>query len=147
MSGAPGFAATLVFQVRALANGIPGDLSLLAEKGLQVAAVLLVAVVVNRLVRALSRRIIRAVDDGDPHTLTAAEQRGHTIAQLLNSVGGVTIMVTAGLTILSFFVPIAPLLASVGVAGLAISFGAQSLVKDVSADSSSSWRISLPLGT
>jgi small conductance mechanosensitive channel len=89
------------------------------------------AIIALRLVRALSRRIIKAVDDGDPTTFTAAEQRGHTIAQLLNSVGTVAIAISAGLTILSFFVPIAPLLASVGVAGLAISFGAQSLVKDV----------------
>jgi len=96
-----------------------------------VLAICLCPIVALRLVRALSNRIIKAVDDGDPTTFTAAEQRGHTIAQLLNSVGTAAIAISAGLTVLSFFVPIGPLLASVGVAGLAISFGAQSLVKDV----------------
>ncbi len=41
------------------------------------------------------------------------------------------ITIGAGLTILNLFINITPLLAGVGVAGLAISFGAQSLVKDV----------------
>jgi small conductance mechanosensitive channel len=50
---------------------------------------------------------------------------------LLNSVGVTAIAVGAILTILNLFIAIAPLLAGVGVAGLAISFGAQSLVKDI----------------
>ena len=118
-------------QVRVFADSLEGRLALPAQKGLQVAGVLTVAFIALRLVRIVAGRIIKAVDDGDPNTFTAAEQRGHTLAQLLNSVGTVTIVVGAGLTILNLFVPIAPLLAGVGVAGLAISFGAQSLVKDV----------------
>jgi small conductance mechanosensitive channel len=43
----------------------------------------------------------------------------------------VVIVTIAGLTVLSSFIDIGPVLASVGVLGLAISFGAQSLVKDV----------------
>ena len=131
MSSTTELLSVVPFQIRAAADALSGDLPVLAQRGLQVAAVLFAAIVANRLVRALSQRIIRAVDDGDPNTFTEAEQRGHTIAQLLNSVGSVAIVITAGLTILGFFVPIAPLLASVGVAGLAISFGAQSLVKDL----------------
>jgi len=120
-----------MLQIRAAADSLERRLPGLAEKGFQVVVVLIFAIVALRLVRALSNRIIKAVDDGDPTTFTAAEQRGHTIAQLLNSVGTAAIAISAGLTVLSFFVPIGPLLASVGVAGLAISFGAQSLVKDV----------------
>jgi small conductance mechanosensitive channel len=121
----------LPFQVRVAADAFQNGLPVAAQKGLQVVAVLLVAIIARRLVQVASRRIIRAVDDGDPNTFTMAERRGHTIAQLLNSVGSVAILIVSGLTILSFFVPIAPFLASIGVAGLAISFGAQSLVKDV----------------
>src|SRR5438093_868663 len=93
-------------QVRAFADSLEGRLPFLAQKGLQVAGVLLVAVIAYRLVRIISGRIIKAADDGDPNTLTAAEQRGQTLAQLLNSVGGVTIVVGAGLTVLNLFVPI-----------------------------------------
>ena len=71
------------------------------------------------------------MEDEDPTTVSAAEQRARTLGQLLNSIGGVVITIGAGLTILNLFINIAPLLAGVGVAGLAISFGAQSLVKDV----------------
>jgi small conductance mechanosensitive channel len=108
------------------------DYATLARQGLQVAGVLVLAVVLYRLLRLLTRRVERAVDDdGDPATRTMREQRARTLAQLLGSVGGTAIVVGAGLMILNFFFPIAPLLAGVGVAGLAISFGAQSLVKDV----------------
>ncbi|MBI4501625.1 MAG: mechanosensitive ion channel family protein [Gemmatimonadetes bacterium] len=128
---AAAFPSLFAVQVRALADSLQGELPGFAQKGLQVAGVLLVAIIALRLLRVLSGRIIKAVDDGNPDTFTAAEQRGHTLAQLLNSVGTVAIAIAAGLTILNFFVPIGPLLAGVGVAGLAISFGAQSLVKDV----------------
>ncbi len=131
MTAPVAFSPALLLQVRDLIEAFRGDMGVLGIKGLQVVAVLAVAIFANRVVHMVSRRIIRAVDDGDPTTFTAAEQRGHTIAQLLRSVGTTAIMISAGLTVLSFFVPIAPILASVGVAGLAISFGAQSLVKDV----------------
>src|ERR1051326_4212541 len=117
-------------QVRAFADSLEGRLPFLAQKGLQVAGVLLLAVIAYRILRLVSGRIIKAVDDGDPNTFTAAEQRGHTLAQLLNSVGGVTIVVGAGLTILNLFVPIGPLLARVGVAGPALSFCAPSVLQD-----------------
>ncbi|HET7042858.1 MAG TPA: mechanosensitive ion channel family protein, partial [Gemmatimonadales bacterium] len=67
----------------------------------------------------------------DDTTLTAAEKRGQTIAQLLRSVGRVVIVVIGLLMTLSLFIDIAPLLAGAGILGLAVSFGAQSLVKDV----------------
>jgi small conductance mechanosensitive channel len=58
-------------------------------------------------------------------------QRTLTMASLLKSVGTLFIAAIAGLTILAIFdVPLAPLLASAGVGGVALGFGAQSLVKD-----------------
>jgi len=107
------------------------DVADLSQKLVKIVAILLLAWLAKRMVRLLTRRIERAVDDGDPDTLTAAEQRGRTLAQLINSVGSVIIWLGAGLMVLNLFIAIAPLLAGVGVAGLAVSFGAQSLVKDV----------------
>jgi len=68
---------------------------------------------------------------GLPGAKEGLQARDVTLAQLLKSIGGVAIMVGTALTILDLFVNIGPLLAGVGVAGLAVSFGAQSLVKDV----------------
>ena len=114
-----------------MASALDVDLALVLVRAIQVGGVLVGAYVAFRLLKLTTRRIERAVDDGDPSTLTEREQRGRTLAQLLNSLGAVAIGIGAGLTILNLFMQIAPLLAGVGVAGLAISFGAQSLVKDV----------------
>jgi small-conductance mechanosensitive channel len=83
------------------------------------------------VVKRIARRIIATVDDGDDSTMTAAEKRGHTVAQLLRSVGRVVILIIAGLLTVGQFIPIGPLLAAASILGLAVSFGAQSLVKDV----------------
>jgi small conductance mechanosensitive channel len=73
----------------------------------------------------------RQFDDEDPVGRRLRLQRAHTLASLLGSVAFVVIATITGLTVLDNFLDIGPLLASVGVLGLAVSFGAQSLVKDV----------------
>ena len=80
-----------------------------------------------RILRFFARRVERAARAHGGHT----EGRAETLARLLQSVGAAVIGVAAGLMTLSLFINIAPLLAAVGVAGLAVSFGAQNLVKDV----------------
>ena len=84
-----------------------------------------------QLVRRIARRVIAAVDDGDDTTMTQAERRGHTVAEIVRSVGRVVILLIAGLVTVGQFLPIGPLLAAGGILGLAVSFGAQSLVKDL----------------
>jgi small conductance mechanosensitive channel len=60
-----------------------------------------------------------------------ADQRTRTLGSLLRSISGVVITVVVTLTVLSILgIPLAPLLASAGVGGIALAFGAQSLVKD-----------------
>jgi small-conductance mechanosensitive channel len=107
------------------------DTKVLVRTGLRAGAIWVLAWICWGLVRIVARRIERAVDDGDDSTLTAAEKRGQTIAQLLRSVGRVAILLLAIMLTLNLFIDIAPLLAGAGILGLAVSFGAQSLVKDV----------------
>jgi small conductance mechanosensitive channel len=107
------------------------DTAELARVGLRIAVIWGLAWVALRALRIVARRIVAAVDDGDPTTLTLREKRGQTIAQLIRGVGRVLIYLIALLLTLNIFIDIGPLLAGAGVAGLAISFGAQSLVKDV----------------
>ncbi|HVN13263.1 MAG TPA: mechanosensitive ion channel family protein [Kineosporiaceae bacterium] len=60
------------------------------------------------------------------------EQRARTVASLLKSVGTATIGVIAALMILDTLgIPTGPLLASAGIVGIAVGFGAQALVRDV----------------
>ncbi len=119
---------TVLERISALLRIETADLVQLASR---LAAIWLLAWIAIKLIRLVARRIVAAVDDGDDTRVTAEEKRGQTIAQLLRSVGRVAVLVIAGLLSLDLFFDIGPLLAGAGIVGLAISFGAQSLVKDV----------------
>jgi small-conductance mechanosensitive channel len=121
---APGF-------IQRLIDLLEVDTAVLLKLGLKVVTIWLFAWLSWRVVKTIARRIELAVDDGDETTLTAAEKRGQTIAQLLRSVGSIVIVVIGILLTLNLFINIGPLLAGAGILGLAVSFGAQSLVKDV----------------
>jgi small-conductance mechanosensitive channel len=117
--------------IERLARFFQVDVEFISRKMLSVAVVWVLAWLGMQLVKLVARRIIAAVDDGDDSTMSLAEKRGHTVAQLLRSVGRVMLFVLALLLTLNQFMDIAPLLAGAGILGLAFSFGAQSLVKDV----------------
>jgi small conductance mechanosensitive channel len=97
----------------------------------RVLGIWLLAWVALRLVKLTARRIEQSVDDGDDSVTTLREKRGRTISQLLRSVGRVVIVTIAVLLTFNVFINIAPILAGAGILGLAVSFGAQSLVRDI----------------
>ena len=103
----------------------------LIRSGARVLGIWFLAWLAYRLVRLAARRIEMAVDDGDDSVTTLRERRGQTISQLLRSVGRVVVFAIALLLTFNVFIDIGPILAGAGILGLAISFGAQSLVKDV----------------
>ncbi|HUE96640.1 MAG TPA: mechanosensitive ion channel domain-containing protein [Longimicrobiaceae bacterium] len=98
----------------------------------EILVVLLLSWVAYRVLRLLLRRIERSAEVADPSTVSLHEQRMATMLSLVRSVGIVIIVVITIFMILSALgVNIGPLLAGAGVVGLAISFGAQSLVRDI----------------
>jgi moderate conductance mechanosensitive channel len=93
--------------------------------------VLGLAWVAYRALGILLRRLERSLQS-EPGTFSVQEQRAATLLGLGRSVGIVIITVISLFMVLSAIgVNIAPLLAGAGVIGLAISFGAQSLVRDI----------------
>lgn len=102
----------------------------LTATGLRIAGALIVAVIANYALKAVLRSVERSSEkDG---IVTAQEQRTRTLLSLLRSVGRVVIWVMTLFMVLGALgLQLGPLLAGAGVVGLAISFGAQSLVKDV----------------
>jgi small-conductance mechanosensitive channel len=98
---------------------------------LRVLGIWILAWLAWRVVRLTARRIEMTVDDHDDSVTTLREKRGQTIAQLLRSVGRVVIVTIAILLTFNAFINIAPILAGAGILGLAVSFGAQSLVRDI----------------
>jgi len=99
--------------------------------GLRILSALLVAWLAYYALKAVLRRIERSLGT-TPGMVTPQEQRTRTLVSLLRSVGLVLIAVMTIFMVLGALgVQLAPLLAGAGVVGLAVSFGAQSLVKDV----------------
>jgi small conductance mechanosensitive channel len=117
--------------LRQVAERYQLDAWALGERLVHLAGIWLVAWIGMVVVGRVARRIERIADDGDPSVVTLREKRGRTLSTLLRNAGRAVIAVLALLTSLNLFFPIGPLLAGAGILGLAISFGAQSLVKDI----------------
>jgi small conductance mechanosensitive channel len=81
--------------------------------------------VLRRLIRVFRERITR--DMADPEQL----KRAQTLSRVFRHLAAVVVTVIAGTQILhELGVSLAPILGAAGVVGLAVGFGAQSLVKD-----------------
>lgn len=99
---------------------------------LRIAGAVGVALLLWWILRIVIRRIEKSLGQPQAGALTAQEQRTRTLTSLLRSMGRVIIFVIFLFMFLSAIgLDLGPLLAGAGVVGLAISFGAQSLVKDV----------------
>jgi small conductance mechanosensitive channel len=94
--------------------------------------ILVLAFVFVRLLNVISRKIVSATEKSAHHGPLRGQQV-RTVAGVIRSVGVFLIVFLTGTYVLNegFHINIAPLLASAGIAGLAIGFGAQTLVKDV----------------
>jgi moderate conductance mechanosensitive channel len=112
-------------------------LNLVIEWGMAHGVAVFSIIVVAFLVRAfggafLARIIRRLVPASSFHTPDEEKQREDTLIQIARGTLNVLIWVVAGLMILSESgVNIGPLLAAAGVAGLAIGFGGQYLIRDM----------------
>ncbi len=121
----------------------------LVDVPVRIALIVLIAVVANRLVRRAIRRLTdRIATDTQPDiergwirkapALIApgtqsvrSAARAKTVGGLLRSLASIVIYTIAGMLILSELdINLGPLIASAGIAGVAVGFGAQSLVKD-----------------
>jgi moderate conductance mechanosensitive channel len=102
-----------------------------ADEALRIVLILVGSGLLIRAVRILADRLVRFVKDDDPLTTNQREQRALTLAGIFKSVSKIVIVLVAGLTVLDILgINTAPLIAGAGVAGLAISFGAQNLIRD-----------------
>ncbi|HEX4902390.1 MAG TPA: mechanosensitive ion channel family protein [Acidimicrobiales bacterium] len=123
----------------------------LATVPLRIVLIFLVAFVVNRIVRRMVGSFVARTTNEDaaqvreklrrftPHPLQPtttmaplrAASRAQTIGLVLKSTASIVIYSLATLTALSEVgIDLAPLIAGAGIAGVALGFGAQSLVKD-----------------
>ncbi len=100
---------------------------------LRVIGVLLGAIVVARFGGAFLRRSLLTARLAAPKRLRDArtEQRAQTVADAVANLWRVVVWVIAGLMVVGLLgLQLGPLIAGAGIAGIAIAFGAQSLIKD-----------------
>ncbi|HET9345713.1 MAG TPA: mechanosensitive ion channel family protein [Candidatus Limnocylindrales bacterium] len=110
----------------------------LRAQGLQVLLIVVVAVVVLKVCRVAMHGIFKALLDreateGTAQELSAIEvrKRMDTLDRLGGNVVRFFVIIIAGLMILTVFgINIGPAVAGLGVVGIAVGFGAQSLVRD-----------------
>ena len=101
------------------------------DDGVRIAIILGVALVVTVASRIAVARFRRRLEGSPSVTQAINLQRATTLARSLSTAAVVSIWAMALLLVLGELrINLAPLLASAGVAGVALGFGAQSLVKD-----------------
>jgi len=104
----------------------------LRTSGLRIGVIAVGSILLIRFLRAVADRIPRLMPAGQELVITEREKRAHTVASLLRTVGTTLVVIVALMTAFrEIGLDITPLIAGAGVAGLAIGFGAQSLIKDV----------------
>jgi len=107
----------------------------LIKTGLRVTLILVVAwvgikILKNFLQRLEKRLLDKSLVKGEPPS--ESQKRIETIVRLLKQASLIFLWLTASLVLLKEFgVEIGPIIASAGVVGLAVGFGAQNLVRDV----------------
>jgi len=99
--------------------------------GTRLLAILLIALLLNRLLRLFTRRLVQAAGETAGRA-RMREQQTRTLAGVLYSTGtGVIVILALLLALPVFGFNVTPLAAAAGLASLALGFGAQHLVRDI----------------
>lgn len=103
------------------------DLSSLDQKTIQLVSILLISIVAWGLLQLFTRPLVNNFSIGTPRG-----RRFRTLSNVVRNIVATIILAFAIFESLSVLgIDLAPLIAAAGVSGLAIGFGAQSLVKDI----------------
>ena len=103
-----------------------------AETGIRIAAILLLAFAVVRIITTIITRTERDLAVGTGLDALERRKRAQTVASVVSRALAALVWTTAALIVLrELDVDITPVLTGAGIVGLAIGFGAQTLVRDV----------------
>ncbi len=106
----------------------------LLKDGIRIAAILALGVIfwvlLNRFLPPFIRRMVKR--NQEEETEQEEKQRENTLIAVMDGIGRAFIVLIVLFSILSVLnIPIAPVLASFGIAGVAVGFGAQYLIRDL----------------
>jgi len=98
----------------------------------RVVGILIGAYIVVKIVALVVGQLERLVEDRDGTYMSETEKRAKTLGKIINNAGLVLITGVALMMVLSEFgMDITPIITGAGIAGLAVGFGAQNLVRDI----------------
>ena len=104
----------------------------LLDAGLRIAVIAIGAYLVIRIGSAAARRFEREMSRGTGLDVVERTKRAQTLGRIMQKTLSIVVIGMAGLMILrELDVDITPVLTGAGIAGLAVGFGAQTLVRDV----------------
>lgn len=104
----------------------------LTESGARILLLVLLAFAANRFAASVIRNAEHEIVEGDDFKTLERRKRLHTVGATLRRFFGILIWTAAGLMVLrELDVDITPVLAGASIIGLAVGFGAQTLVKDI----------------
>ena len=107
----------------------------LSDEGIRLVRIIGITVGAYVLLKIINLAVVqmeRLVDDSDLSSMSEAEKRAKTLGKIINSAGFVLVVGVALMMILSEFgMNIMPIITGAGIAGLAVGFGAQNLVRDI----------------
>ncbi|MBI2903225.1 MAG: mechanosensitive ion channel family protein [Candidatus Methylomirabilis oxyfera] len=114
------------------AGGFEEIILWLRTGGLRLAIIVGGSLVLIRLLKLAADRVVRAAVEGGTGWVGEREKRTLTLAGIVKTVGATAIVLIATMMGLrEVGLDITPIIAGAGVVGLAVGFGAQSLIKDV----------------
>ena len=106
--------------------------TLLVPAALRIAGIAIAAYILVRIVRAAARRLERHLLQGTGLDVVERTKRAQTLARILQKTLVVIVVIMAALMMLrEADIDITPVLTGAGIAGIAVGFGAQTLVRDV----------------
>lgn len=115
-----------------LFNGITPFVDWLLVHGVRIVIIVVLATLIYRLFYLAARRVKRHVQARDGEEGSSLDKRADTLFHVITNAGLAVVATAATLMVLQELeIEIAPLLASVGIVGLALGLGAQTLVGDV----------------
>ena len=137
-----------LFAIAAVALGVPaltlagyapasvGDretlIRWLFERGLRLSVIAVAGYLVIRIGATAARRFEREMSRGSGLDVIERTKRAQTLSRMLRKTLSVVVLTVAGLMALrEFDIDIRPVLTGAGIVGLAVGFGAQTLVRDV----------------
>ena len=129
--------ADIVDQVTAIGLNDMSDyllnfLELALPRVASILVIVLITFIILRLFRSTVQKFVRRILERRDQPARDLTQKAQTLANVIESTGRFLILLVASMMVLTNLgFEIAPLLASAGIAGLAVGLGAQSLIRDM----------------